>query len=243
MRQFGFNHQAKQWDRYNAFHVYHNPFVEFETGEVMVEGEPKFYDRRYYERYGIELTTTVETDRVLYLDKECTEAIPRAQLTQSGQQHMAIDDAEGVAVNIQGFGYTRSPKSSTLASHLVNAAALWTGPDRLPVPITRFAVSKPDRQLAKELSKLLPDVRAAVAAVIRMDQEKYHVYSPGERRQLAKARWLGMTVPEIIAELIPSGTINYSQKLALNYIASSGFKAPRALTFHDFLYVKPRRAA
>ena len=243
MKRFEFNHQRKQWDRFNAFHYIRHPFVEFETGEVMIEGETKSYDRHYYERYGIELTTTAETQRVLYIDKECTEAIPRAQLTQNGQQHMAIDNAEGVAVNIQGHGYRRSPKSSTLASHLVNAAALWTGPYRLPVPITQFMVSKPDRQLRKELAKLLPDVRSAVAAVVRMDQERYKVFAPDERRQQAKAHWIGMTVPEIVAELIPTGTLGYSQKLALNYIANAGFSTPRAVTSHDFLYVKPRRAA
>ena len=74
MKQFEFNHTRKRWDHYQCFHNSHGPFVEFETGEVILTRFPELDQRQRYDRYGIQLVSTADTHWCprLYLDKACT---------------------------------------------------------------------------------------------------------------------------------------------------------------------------
>lgn len=77
MKQFEFNHSKKRWDHYQCFHNDHGPFVEFETGEVILTRSPAPDQRKHYDRYGIQLVSTADTRSCpqLYLDKACTQAV------------------------------------------------------------------------------------------------------------------------------------------------------------------------
>ena len=77
MRNFEFNHTYKRWDEYRCFHAGQGPFVEFETGEVILTRVPYPDQRKHYDKYGLQLVSTSDTRWCpqLYLDKACTEEI------------------------------------------------------------------------------------------------------------------------------------------------------------------------
>jgi hypothetical protein len=232
MKQFEFNHKTRRWDRYKAFHNQNGLFVEFETGELIITDWPKPGNRKFYPRYDITLSSSSETDLPqLYLDKDCTQPIPQAWLQQGDMQYIAIDHTQNVAVRLHTSW--RTENLQYLPSHVDTAKVLWTGPDRLPVPLAQFVVSQPDKEVRKELAPKLQDVRAAIRAAVRI-QNLSPLYSGDKMR--AEPKWADLSVDEIVEKVLV-GDDSVSNAWS-RMVATNGFAYPRMETKHDYLYIK-----
>lgn len=122
--------------------------VEFETGEVMVSNWSHCDYRQMYDKYGIQLVATTDTDcPQLYLDKECTKLVKKAWVTHHGMQELAIDHEQKVAV---AYSYRRyDERSSHLGKHVHSALAYWSGAKRLPIALGKIKVQTPDTEYRK----------------------------------------------------------------------------------------------
>jgi hypothetical protein len=230
MKNIEFNHTNKHWDSYQCFYNNHGPFVEFETGEVILTRYPEPSQRKHYERYGIQLVSTADTRWCpqLYLDKACTQEVKTAWVTQGGQQIIAVDHEQRVAIAVSGAWGIKKDKLQYLGKHLNRAAAVWTGHSRLPIPMAEITVSTPDRSVKKELADKIEDVRAVVTAAARIQG-----LSPAWNcdKVTAEPNWIDKTVDEICAYLC-------ADKNLMRIVATNGFAYPRAETKHEYLYIK-----
>ena len=233
MKQFEFTQARKQWDGRKVFHHEHRGFTEFENGELIIHNTHINYRTHQY-KYDVEMTTTRDYEGQLYLDVLCTQPVKKAWLLQGGQQDMALDYEQKVAVHLHG-GWLGAPKSRELPQQYHGAHAFWPRANQRPIPLSQFTVSKPDRSIKKELIGKLDDIRAATTAAIRINPAK-HVYATTDRKYLATPRWLEMSVTGIVASLT-SGA-GYSDDRDRYAIAHNGFSYPRADTYHDYLYFK-----
>lgn len=231
MNKFSFNHERKQWDRFEAFHVTNGIFTEFETGELVIrDSHPHPQHRCFYDKYGIRVVATGDYEcPPLYLDKECTQQVKSAWLNQNGQQYLAVDEQQNVAVRL-GYRGQSNNKKQHLAKNLMQPA-VWMGPDRLPVPVGEFVISRPDRSVRKDLGPKLAEVRAAVRAVYRINPTPQKHYWFDQRSVCAKPDWADRTVPNLVGLLC-------GDHRTMRQVAECGFTYPRATTTHDFLYVK-----
>ncbi len=228
MKTFEFNHKGKSWDRYNAFHAFTRNIVEFETGEVMVVGHPNPDDRHMYDKFSIQLTTTSDSDcPTLYFDKECTKPVKKAWLVWKGQQHLAIDHEQKVAIRLSG-GW-RHKANDVLGEHVASATAYWSGAERRPRPLGLIQIHTPDNDYKKKVLGVLNQVRPAVTAIYRMQKDKHHWYD-GYKYE-AKVEWQDSSVEDIVAELCKKDN-------DVRDVAKKGFKLPRKCEVVDFLYIK-----
>jgi hypothetical protein len=217
------------WDRYKAFHVTRTPIVHFSTGEVMVTTIPALHQRRHYDSYGIALTSTADSSYQFYLDKDCTQGIPKAWITQGGQQHVAIDFEQKVVTRIQPF-LGKNKTNRYLPEHLQTARALWMGPNRLPVALDQIEISRPDKDTRRSFdSKALDEVKTAVTAACRILTDVPRCWT--NDKAVAKPCWVGMTTSEIMADLSTN-----RRKMA--QVAKNGIAFPRAESKQDFIYIK-----
>jgi len=254
MRPINFNYDRKQYDQLGCFHTHSGAFTEFETGEVICSN-PTPDNRGRMTAYGLEVSATDSysmspTARPdYYLDKDCTELVKPAWLNDNGMQHMVIDYEQKVAVNLYGShtGYGNSycpsvPKAKELPHQFRFAQAFWPRAGVMPQPLTQFRVSKPDKTTRKSLGGLLKEVRAIVAAAVRVNPKEYEVYGYGTLGYLADSKWVGMTSQEVVQKLSdlvsPEYNPNRYRNEAFQTIANNGFTFPRAISKHDFLYFK-----
>ena len=194
---------------------------------------PRPDQRRTYEKYGIQLVTTTDAAcPTLYFDEKLEKPVPMAWFNQSGMQHLAVDLERGVAVKLSSCRYrnTKDPSRQFLGDHTRGAVALWTGPERMPVPLSTISVSEPDKDVRKELRTLLADTRKAVVAAARMrDLPK----SWGEDKLPADPNWVDWTVEQLCAYVCAD---EYRRRT----VYTNGFSYPRKQTQHDFLYVEKK---
>lgn len=230
MIKFEFNHKEKQWDQYRCFYVTAGPFVEFETGELILRQSPDPNQRKHYDRYGLQLVSTADARWCpqLYLDKECTEAVKPAWVTQGGQQILAVDHEQRVAIKVNGRWGIKTEKLQYLGSHLRSAAAVWTGPNRLPIAMEQITVSRPDRTVAKELSAKLDELRTVVTAAARI-QNLHPAWHTD--KVTADTSWAHKTLEELCAYVCANTSM-------MRAVATNGFAYPRTETKHEYLYVK-----
>ena len=233
MKQFEFNQRNKEWDRRNVFHFENSGFTEFENGELIIHNTHVGY-RGYSSKYDVEQTTTRDCGRQLYLDVFCTQPVKKAWLLQGGQQEMALDYEQKMAVNLHG-GWRGASKSRELPKQYYGAHAFWPRANQPPIPLTQFTVSKPDRSIKKELISKLDDIRAAITAAIRINPAK-HRHINTDHKYKAAPKWLEMSVTGIVASLT-AGT-GYNSDRDRYAIAHNGFSYPRADTYHDYLYFR-----
>lgn len=233
MQDFEFNQARKKWDDRKVFHYEHRGFTEFENGELIIHNTHVDYRIHQY-KYDVEMTTTRDCGRQLYLDVLCTQPVKKAWLLQGGQQDMALDHEQKVAVHLHG-GWHGASKSRELPKQYHGAHAFWPRAKQLPIPLSQFTVSKPDRSIKKELVGKLDDIRAAITAAIRINPAK-HRYSTTDHKYRVRPRWLEMSLTGIVASLT-AGT-GYSDDRDRYAIAHNGFSYPRADTYHDYLYFK-----
>jgi len=241
MKQFEFDHKHRRWDCYRAFYVDRGPFTEFETGEVMVRYRPRPDGRRVYSRYGVQLVTSSDRDcPELFFDKELTQPVRTAWLAHKGQQHLAVDLEQGVAVALGNFGWRRyqhisrtvverHPELRFLPSHVQSAAVVWAGPHRLPIPLASIVVRRPDTELKARLRPKLADVRAALCASARIQ----NLSAPDWNYAALPVdpKWVDWTTDEICAAVC---TCKYDHALA----AHNGFEYPRTTEKFDMLYTR-----
>ena len=223
--------RRREWDRYKSFHIVNGVFVEFESGEMMVTTTPNPDYRKFYPEYNVQLATTTDTDcPKLYFDKECTQPVKKAWVTQHGHQHLLIDYEQKVAVAL--FEGWNSSSSTILGDHVRTASAYWAGQKRLPMPIAQIKVQTPDSEYKKEMVRVLSEVRAAVSAIWRMNSsEDSRWWAP--ETHVASAQWLDSSVEDIIGELTDEDRVMYN-------IATKGFEYPRKTQEVNYLYVEPR---
>jgi len=226
--------RRRAWDRYNAFHIVNGVFVEFESGELMVTTPPNPDHRKFYPEYNVQLVTTTDKDcPKLYFDKECTQPVKKAWVTQHGHQHLAIDYERKVAVAMfDGWSTRITPTSNVLGDHVSSARAYWSGQERLPIPLGDLKVQTPDPEYKKKMSRVLSEVRAAVTAIHRMDDSASARWWGGEVHT-AGTSWYDSSASDIIAELSQDKRVMYN-------VATKGFEYPRKTQTVEFLYVKPR---
>ena len=241
MKEFKFDHENKSWDRYKAFHNINRGIVEFETGELTVIANIDSYDRIMYDDYGIQLVSTTEKDcPQLYFDRECTEPVTKAWLTQRGQQELAIDHEQKCAVALRyynWYGKSRSTDDNRLGSHVRTASAYWSGAERMPIPLTKIKVQAPNPEYRKKVQPVLSsEVVPAITAMWRLS-ESSKGYRYGSNKYDAKEEWLESSAKEIIDDIL-SADGDYYKNEAIRSIAQSGFRLPRATTEVDFLYIK-----
>jgi len=247
MRQFKFkfNHMGKKWDARRCFHsepfnnIKRGGFVTFETGELIVTGCPASYRKRY-EDFDITLTTSVENTTQLFLDEKRTQPVKQAWLTQGGQQLMAIDHEQKVAVHLASNLVARHPLK--LPQQYRGALAFWPKSEVKPTALSSFPVSKPlRRKVVSELRSKLVDARAIVSAVFRINPKLYWPYDPKvyvyeyARKYPVSPDWVDLTAKEIADAILSSEyKTNWS---AIRFVGPNGFQLPRAVTFHDYLYI------
>jgi len=230
MNKFEFNHKARNWDTYRAFHWHNGPFVEFETGEVGVNFIPRSpSNRTTSSKYGIQLTATRDYHcPTMYFDKDRTEKVPQAWFNQDGQQYLAVDLEQGVAIALTNYRYGRNKDTlQFLPSHLRSMHAVWMGPERMPLPLAQITVSRPDKSIKADLREKLSEVRAAVSAAARI-RNLPTMWT--DDKWTADPAWVDWTVEDICAYVCTSENV-------MQYVATNGFSYPRAESKHDFLYI------
>ena len=240
MKKFRFDHANKSWDRYKMFHKFNGAMCEFETGEVMVAANIQSHHRQMYSTYNIQVVSTTEPDcPLLYFDKECTEPVTKAWLTQEGQQELAIDHEQKCAVALRYYYHwgQRTKPSVYLGSHVREAGAYWSGAERMPVPLESIKVQAPNPEYRKVLSPIMDnEVIPAITAMWRLsDASNGHQYSVNKYK--AKEKSLYSSAQEIIDDILSEDS-DYYRNEAMRSIAQSGFRLPRATTEVDFLYIK-----
>ena len=246
MRRFSFNHDIKKWDTHQCFHASRDGFTEYETGELIIDN-PTPANRTgsvsSNNKYGIGITTTRRTFTPLYLDHDCTQPIKPAWLLQGGQQDMALDFEQLVAVRLRGsssgFGHSYcapSTKAKHLPKQFYKAQAFWPRAGELPIPLSQFTVSKPDRTLKKRLVDKLDIVRTTVSAAVRMNPPAVKLTPTQQYKYNVKPSWTEMSVSYIVGYLM-DGTA-YGNHMDRYSIIHNGWDYPRNETQHDFLYFK-----
>lgn len=241
MKELKFSNDGKRWDRYKAFHHIDGGLVHFDTGEVMVKANMESYYRSVYPDFGIQLVSTTEKEcPALYFDRECTELVTKAWLTQDGQQELAIDLEQNCAVAFRYFNWYRNKNEGvpTLGSHVEQASVYWSGAKRMPVPLAKIQVQAPNPEYRKKvLPVLIEEVAPVITAMWRLsDASKGYQYSTNKFR--ASEKWLDLTGQEIIDIILDDKTSDYDRTERLRSIAQHGFRLPRAKTEVDFLYIK-----
>ena len=234
MNEFKFDHAYKSWDRYKAFYNSDWGLVEFDTGEVMVKNYVDANDRMMYDKYGIQLVATTDTNCPdLYLDKECTEPCKKAWVTQHGMQELAVDWEQKVVIALQGRQH--GAKNTKLGTHVHSALAYWAGAERRPVPMGLIKVQTPNPEFKKKVQGvLLSEVIPAITALDKMQDKRHHWVERGKYQ--AKEEWLDSSAQEIVADIC--SVDEWQKGRDIKHIAEKGFEYPRATQLVDFLYIK-----
>jgi len=237
MKKFTFNANQRSWDQYQEFHRRKGPFVEFETGRVILTHIPDVYERKYYPDYGIQLVSTTDPAcPVMFTNKEDTKSIPKSWVKQGGQQIVAIDWEQERAIGVdRSYGYQSNKahnieKNTASTANVTNACVLWNGANKMPFSSTRITVNALDREVQKRLLPILTPVRQAISAIVRMEK---------------LTSW-NSTGVDVDAEVVEMHTVqeiityyrNHSNSNMLPRIAKCGFNPPRRITEHTHLYVK-----
>ena len=241
MKELKFSNDGKRWDRYGAFHHIDGGLVHFDTGEVMVKANMESYYRSVYPDFGIQLVSTTEKECPnLYFDRECTDLVTKAWLTQDGQQQLAIDLEQNCAVAFRYHNWYRGKREHlpALGSHVEQASAYWSGANRMPVPLAKIQVQAPNPEYRKKVMPVLKDeVQPVITAMWRLsDASKGYQYNTHKFR--AQESWLDSSGQEIIDSILGENTSDYNKTEAMRSIAQHGFRLPRAKTEVDFLYIK-----
>jgi len=237
MKTFQFDHANKSWDRYRAFYNQNWGLIEFDTGEVIVHNYITADCRMMYEKYGIQLVATTDSNCPdLYLDKECTELCKKAWVTQHGMQELAVDHEQKVAVTLQGRRY-HDKNRPELGRHVHSALAYWAGAERRPMPMGMIKVQTPNPEYKKKVQGILiSEVVPAINAIHKMKNKK-RVYGTSMGKYIAKEEWLDSSAQEIVTDICNVGN-EWQLRGDLQQIVEKGFEYPRSTQRVDFLYIK-----
>jgi len=250
MKKFDFAHSQKSWDRYSCFYARTGPFVEFETGELMLDdSRPSPGDRGLWEKYNIFLTATIDKNcPALYheFDKDFERPIPQAWLKQGGCQYLAVDYERNIAVRVGGG--LRS-KQDEIAPRFLSSC-YWPKEKVMPMGWSSINVAAPNGHFRKIVGPKIREAQAAVAAIVRIDgsleHQAYHWEVPWE----APTDWVNKSVVEIVADVEEVIAYDIAKHQAhatydtrvqqLHNFAHLSVKYPRDVLKFDHLFVKPR---
>lgn len=227
MKSVPFNYESRSWDRYKAFHCVDGQFTQFETGEVITTNGYSRPDYRFRDRRGVSILATKDhwCPR-LYTDEALKDPVPAAWLNEDGQQYLAIDHQQGVAVRLS------SPYQDTnkqfVPAHLKGAAAIWVRPDQKPLSLTPIHLSMPDKEFRKAMWRKLREVRsvALASAKLRGIPDNW-----GTTKASVFRTWLDKPTEEIIEEVL-------SDEVTTRWVAYGGWDYPRLAVTCDYLYTE-----
>jgi len=134
MKEFDFSYAYRRFDGFNRF--YASPtagFIEFETGELIyTRGAPDPDDRHMYERYGIQIVASTDTEmpRLIVNIKGEEREIPKAWVSHKGIQYFALDHTKKLAV---GIGRLTEQDLNQLPRNMHNAKIFWASHRAKPV--------------------------------------------------------------------------------------------------------------
>jgi len=233
----------RRWDAYKAFHQTKGEFTLFENGECMLtRAQFRPHQRRMYPELGVQIVATNDDNLPqLYMDEARTQPVKKAWLNASSdlrfldkrQQFLVVDYEQGVAIRIGRGSYgRRSSPLQHVPDHLSSACALWMGPHRKPVPLSKIEVAEPDPELKKQLRPKLRDVKAAAGAIRRISDDR-PVWTNDKMR--VNPEWLDMSVEEIIEENFAGPDWWFNRARAAN-----GFEFPRKTSTFEYLYTERR---
>jgi hypothetical protein len=233
MKSFEFDYKNQRWDAYKAFHRTNGPFVEFSDGSVMLNYEPKLEDRKYYDKYGVHLVSTADLGSLeLFLDEKKTQPVTKAWLNTAGQQVLAVDMEERVAVKAG----SRQMNSVSVPSNKYGCMVHWAGAKRRPVSLGQVFVSQPDYELRKLLTPILDEVRSVVTAALRIKEDGFKHQSWGESTPISiQPEWEHATKEELVAWALDDTVRAYSNRAWR--VSVKGFETPRRITDHQYLYI------
>lgn len=232
MKEIEFNSAARKWDHYRTFYVVDGPFIHFETGEVMLWREPSVDQRGYAGKFGVELLSTREHNLPkLFLDKDREHEVKPTWLNVNGQQSIAVDREQGVAVSCDGYGAHDNSDGTahTQGRNFKSAPVVWAAPHALPTSKRAIRVSRP-APLPKETRRKLADVRAVITAQLRMENTSQSQYYTSDARVEPPANVETRTVESMVQEINERGIWRQG-------IADYGFATPRTDERFKYLYL------
>ena len=232
MKTPAFNHAAKQWDTYKAFHNnlhgrWHGNglFVLFESGEWMVtRGRLRPNERRTYDGFNVALTYT--KDAHFQFTTPDGENVPTAWLTQGGSQALMVDLDTKRAYALATYYKHDGCVKDQLPAHAKQASLYVAGPKATPTTHHGIELARPDKAFTKENKAWMNDVRAVCTAKYRISGSTYYV--PSYKYKLTDTA-LSMSVEEFCAQIRDADT---------NVIAVNGFQPRRVVTKVPFLIAK-----
>lgn len=187
MKLPAFEHERKQWDAFKQFHmrtnnIYGSPFVQFESGEFMIDRpwfRPK--DRREYENLGIAITFTSTSSYTFFMPDGVTR-IPAAWLNYDGGQMLMVDTTNRRAYKLthdRGVETTRG-----LPTHARNSAIYFANVDADPIcrPVLLHTPDNKFKEKHKAWFRELVTVCRAVAKLKGLDKYQWgYKYKVPER--------------------------------------------------------------
>ena len=243
-----------RWDTYRRTHVVDGHFIQFETDEVIyTRVKPDPDDRKLFKSRNVQIVSTTDHDcPPLTTPVEPGKALPRAWLSDGGQQILAIDHEFGVAVGIQ-HSFSRAVDGAVanllltedlryrvpawLSSANLRFTVYWGGPG-MPPAGAPVSVSRPLRDtLTAEQLQHLSDTKAQADAWAELMEVKLSgsqaalIGATGERYSIAAGA--GGLNPSTVLEST-FATLTTQQKLVL---AIHGMSARRVPDQYPFLLV------
>lgn len=131
MKLFEYDRTGDNFDQYKRFSITRQMgFVEFMNGELTYNRRsPDPDERKMYERYGIQIASTGDTDLPKFTTLE-GEEIPKAWLGYNGIQYMAIDHEKGVVVGTHNM---LDRDRNQLPRNISNCSVYWASYLAMPI--------------------------------------------------------------------------------------------------------------
>jgi hypothetical protein len=231
-----YDHSEAKWDDLRRFHnaitLHHSDWrgavVRLDTGEMFIRSM-RFspYLRRRYEQYGFTIVSTRDYKCPRLYDAQ-GNLIPGTHLTQGRQQVLLIDhDSPRVIALEQSGRPEREPVEwGTIPADLRNSRALvawWSGDAARPIA-RKIAVSVPAVLDPAERQHAL-DLRTTAQAWVAMTEDRRQ---PG----------MGWPPGEVKVPFDKYGRMSFEDlpDPIRKRLAASGWKWPRAITYHQYLY-------
>lgn len=254
MHHFSFDYKVEntRWDRYKQHYgSKHTCFIEFSSGALMLlQSAPRPEYRRRYDCYGIELLNTNDIQCPdLYLDEGCNVKVAKSWFKdgEHSSQYLALDHERKVAVRTCGpriYNYTQPSHTKypdlTIKDILPEAIAYdavvyWPKGGVLPMPRNMFKITRPDKVLKAATREKVAKVRAACAAIYRMEKSQRDPrHETLEVFQMSSvtfdAWWVDKDEDEILSLIVNANQVGD--------VANCGFIYPKEEFYKPYLYFK-----
>ena len=222
-----FNHEQKSWDKYRAFftHDSNSGITMFETGEMMLTTSHPHPDRRQtFERYGIQVVATSDSDCPDLFIPDTMEKVPKAHLNDSGQQYLCVD-----LRTKRAYRLGRDCPVSKLKGpeHTHEASMLWVHPRAEPINHRPIGLLSPDSATRRHIDRsVLNEVTIACQATVRMGLADDVNQRIDDRKLIVPPSWIGLGADCILQQM------NDSSK---HQVAQNGLGFGRVSSLQEYL--------